>query len=108
MSDDMAPLASVVSAATPAGVSLECVRLVCVLNETGLHARPAARLSQEAQKFLADISISMNGKTVDAKSILDILTLGAGHGVNLELRATGADAQVALDQLADLFKNRFQ
>ena len=85
-----------------------CVRLVCVQNESGLHARPAARLSQEAQKFQANISIVMNGRTVDAKSILDILTLAAGHGANLELTATGDDACEALEQLALLFKNRFQ
>ena len=88
--------------------STECIRLVCVQNETGLHARPAARLSQAAQSFEADISIAMNGRTVDAKSILDILTLAAGHGANLELKATGADASEALEHLASLFKNRFQ
>lgn len=86
----------------------ECVRIVCVLNEQGLHARPAARLAQTAQNFGAEIAISMGSQTVDAKSILDILTLAAGHGANLELRAKGADARQALDALADMFKHRFQ
>lgn len=108
MPDDTAHLASVGFAPASEDAPRECVRLVCVLNESGLHARPAARLSHEAQKFQADISISTSGRTVDAKSILDILTLAAGHGANLELRATGVDAQAALEQLADLFKNRFQ
>ncbi|MFP5222299.1 MAG: HPr family phosphocarrier protein [Acidobacteriota bacterium] len=84
------------------------VRLVCVMNEQGLHARPAAKLAQTAQLFESDISIAMGTQTVDAKSILDILTLAAGNGANLELRALGCDAQDALDALADLFKNRFQ
>jgi phosphocarrier protein len=84
------------------------VRLVCVLNEKGLHARPAAKLAQAAQRFDSVITIVMNGQEVDAKSILDILTLAAGHGANLELRAQGDDAGQALDALADLFKNRFQ
>jgi phosphocarrier protein len=86
----------------------EHVRLLCVLNEQGLHARPAARLAQEAQKFQADISITLNGQKVDAKSILDVLTLAAGHGSNLEIRARGEDAAQAVDALADLFKNRFR
>ena len=88
----------------------ECggVRLVCVLNEQGLHARPAAKLAQTAQRFQADITIVMGAQEVDAKSILDILTLAAGHGANLELRAKGCDADLALDELAVLFKNRFQ
>lgn len=85
-----------------------CVRLVCVMNEQGLHARPAAKLAQTALRFTSDVSITMGTQTVDAKSILDILTLAAGNGANLELRAQGCDAQEALDALADLFKNRFQ
>ena len=86
----------------------ESVRIVCVLNEQGLHARPAARLAQAAQRFDASITIAMGGQSVDAKSILDILTLAAGHGANLELRAKGCDAGTALETLADLFKKRFQ
>lgn len=85
-----------------------CVRLVCVMNEQGLHARPAAKLAQTALRFTSDVSITMGTQTVDAKSILDILTLAAGNGANLELRAQGDDAREALDALADLFKNRFQ
>ncbi|MFZ5426096.1 MAG: HPr family phosphocarrier protein [Thermodesulfobacteriota bacterium] len=86
----------------------EAIRLVCVMNEQGLHARPAAKLAQAAQQFEAAISISMGPQVVDAKSILDILTLAAGHGANLELRARGSDACDALEALADMFKNRFQ
>ena len=75
---------------------------------TRLHARPAAKLAQTAQQFDSAITISMGSQQVDAKSILDILTLAARHGANLELRATGGDASQALDALADMFKNRFQ
>lgn len=77
------------------------------MSEQGLHARPAAKLAQTAQNFEASITIAMGAQTVDAKSILEILTLAAGHGVNLELRAEGSDADQALDALAALFKNRF-
>lgn len=81
---------------------------VRVLNEQGLHARPAARLAQEAQKFPCDISLAHGGEAVDAKSILDILTLAAGHGSELELRATGPGAEDALSHLGALIRNRFR
>jgi phosphocarrier protein HPr len=81
--------------------------VVFVLNEQGLHARPAARLAQEAQKYEADIKIVCNGNYVDAKSILDVLTLAAGNGTSLELTAVGPDASEALESLGRLFKNRF-
>lgn len=81
---------------------------VRVLNEQGLHARPAARLAQEAQKFACDISLALGEVVVDAKSILDILTLAAGHGCELELRACGPDARDALVQLGTLIRNRFR
>lgn len=95
-------------AETNPGAPDEQVRLVCVMNEQGLHARPAAKLAQAAQRFEASITISMGTQQVDAKSILDILTLAAGHGSNLELRARGGDAGPAVEMLADMFKNRFQ
>ncbi len=84
------------------------LRHVCVLDESGLHARPAARLAQEAQKFGADIRLVAGGQEVDAKSILDILTLAVGAGTRVALRATGEDAAAALDHLENLFRNKFQ
>ncbi|WP_428565928.1 MAG: HPr family phosphocarrier protein [Solidesulfovibrio sp. DCME] len=81
---------------------------VRVLNDQGLHARPAARLAQEAQKFGCDISLALGGEVVDAKSILDILTLAAGQGSELELRASGPEARDALTHLGSLIRNRFR
>ncbi|MBF0481155.1 MAG: HPr family phosphocarrier protein [Desulfovibrionaceae bacterium] len=92
----------------PGGAIAPLRRVVFVLNEQGLHARPAAKLAQEAQKYASEIKIVCNGATVDAKSILDVLTLAAGNGTSLELAAAGPDAAEALDSLARLFKQRFQ
>lgn len=83
-------------------------RRVCVANELGLHARPAARLAREAQKFVSKITLSCQEHEVDAKSILDILTLAVGPGCNVEIRAQGNDAQGALEHLEKLFLNRFE
>jgi phosphocarrier protein len=85
----------------------EVRREVKVSNQLGLHARPAAKLAQEAQQFNADIQLVQDDAEVDAKSILDILTLAAPFGASLEIQARGDDAQPAVDHLEQLFRNRF-
>ncbi len=86
-------------------------RDVVVANQLGLHARPAAKLAQEAQKFTSAVHILCEGQNgsepVDAKSILDILTLAAAHGSRLTLKAMGLDAADALNHLEGLFLSRF-
>jgi phosphocarrier protein len=80
---------------------------VRVANELGLHARPAARLAQEAQRFACAIYLEADGQEVDAKSILDILTLAAPQGGRMTIRAEGDDAAEALARLTRLFESRF-
>ena len=82
-------------------------RQVCVVNELGLHARPAAKLAQEAQRFDCDILLKTGEQEVDAKSILDILTLAAGNGCGIEIKARGDDADQALEHLSALFRSKF-
>lgn len=79
---------------------------VLVRNELGLHARPAGKLAQEAQKFAAEIFLAVGEQQVDAKSILDILTLAAGRGSELQILARGKDAQQAVEHLAAIVKQR--
>ena len=83
-------------------------RKVFVANELGLHARPAARLAREAQKYSSRITLLAQEQEVDAKSILDLLTLALGPGCAAELKAQGEDAQAALEQIEKLFLNRFE
>jgi phosphocarrier protein len=78
-----------------------------VLNDMGLHARPAGRLAQEARKFASDVYIVSGEQRVNAKSILDILTLAASRGCALHLEAAGPDADEALARLEELFQDRF-
>ncbi len=77
-------------------------------NEFGLHARPAAILAKEAQKFTSDIRLLSDGREVDAKSILDILTLAATNGSDLIVRASGKDAPEALRRIRELITGRFE
>jgi phosphocarrier protein HPr len=89
----------------PAGE--QCVRQVLVTNQLGLHARPASQIAREAQAFAAHIIIAGQGQSVDAKSILDILTLSAAMGSTLEIRASGSDAAQAVTRLTELFTAKF-
>lgn len=84
------------------------IREVVVANQHGLHARPAGKLAQLAQTFAADVVIALDEQEVDAKSILDVLTLAAGQGAILQLRASGSDAAEALDRLEALISGRFE
>lgn len=89
---------------TPEGVQVA----VDVLNEQGLHARPAARLAQEAQRFASRVSLVVDEAEVDAKSILDILSLAAAKGTRIVVRGAGDDARDAVEHIAVLFNNRFK
>lgn len=77
--------------------------VVVVRDELGLHARPAARLTEAAQRFSSRITLSLDDMTADAKSILDILSLAAGRGTSLTLRCEGPDAHEAGRELEHFF-----
>lgn len=86
--------------------SMEACRVEKVLfinGKLGLHARPAARIAQTAQQYESRITLNYENMTVDAKSILDILTLAAGCGASIVLRCEGMDADSAAADLATLF-----
>lgn len=83
---------------TPRGLALR----VGLHLRNGLHARPAARIAQEARRFAADILLRSATGEVDAKSMLDILSLAPAPGAELTLLANGADAREALEALARL------
>lgn len=80
---------------------------VVIMNEFGMHARPAALVAQTAQKFTAEITLIAADRQVDAKSILDILSLAAVKGTTLTVRGKGADAQDGIKSIADLVRGQF-
>ena len=82
-------------------------KVVTVINPMGIHMRPADMLSRAAGRFQSEIAIVKDGQAIDCKSIMSILTLGARQGTQLNLRATGADAQQAIDALCELFEHGF-
>lgn len=78
-------------------------RTVTVASSVGLHARPASLFAQAAAKAGVAVTItSPSGKSVNAASILGVLSLGVGHGEQVTLAAEGDGAETALDSLVEL------
>jgi phosphotransferase system HPr (HPr) family protein len=75
---------------------------VVVQLQTGLHARPAARFVQEANKFSAEIYILKENKKVNAKSIMGVMSLAVSRNTEITIQAEGSDAEKAVEVLADL------
>jgi len=73
---------------------------VTVKLKSGLQARPAAQFVQEANRFSSDIFIEKDGKKVNAKSIMGLMSLAAGSGASIKLIAEGPDEEEALAKLA--------
>jgi catabolite repression HPr-like protein len=69
--------------------------------KTGLQARPAALFVQEANRFSADIFLERNGKKVNAKSIMGLMSLALGSGVEVNIIADGDDEEKAISALSD-------
>lgn len=69
--------------------------------KTGLQARPAALFVQEATRFSSEIFIEKDGKKVNAKSIMGLMSLAIHSGAEIKLVAEGSDEQEALDALAE-------
>ncbi len=82
-------------------------RVVTVLNPQGIHMRPADQLSRTAGQFESHIEIEKDGQSIDCKSIMSLLTLGAGQGTRLHIRASGVDAEQAVEVLSELFDRGF-
>lgn len=80
---------------------------VKVLNRLGLHARPAAKLTQKANEFLSEVKIVKGDREVNGKSIMGVMLLAASNGTELKIKADGTDEDQCLEELKELFDNRF-
>jgi phosphocarrier protein len=82
-------------------------RVVKIANKLGIHARPAAEIVKAAGKFKSSITIVRDDLEVNAKSIMGVMMLAAEFGATVILRATGEDAEAALDALAAVIAAKF-
>ncbi|MDR1400776.1 MAG: HPr family phosphocarrier protein [Endomicrobium sp.] len=77
---------------------------IIISNKMGLHARPAAMLVQITAKYNSTVKILKDGFEVDAKSIMGVMALAAGHRSTLKFIADGPDENEVLTAIKDLFK----
>jgi len=81
------------------------MRRVVVRHRGGVHARPSLAIVNLARRFKARLRIRRGPETVDAGDILQVMSLGAPEGTELEITAEGPDAEAAVEALATLVEN---
>lgn len=80
---------------------------VTILNKAGLHARPSSMLVKLISQCDAEVFIGLENSMVNAKSIMGVMTLGAGVGTELILTAEGEDEEEIVEKIKTLFANKF-
>lgn len=79
-----------------------------ILNEEGLHARPAGVFAKVAAGFQSKIEVVFNGRVINAKSSMSLMTLGLAKDSEFQVRADGPDAEVALSKISEVIDQKFQ
>ena len=79
-----------------------------VQNRAGIHARPSSLIVQTANKFQSNITFERENITVNAKSIMGVMTMAAGYQTELTVSADGADEAEAIAALEQLFAAKFE
>ncbi len=88
-------------------MSMSCEATLTIQNELGLHARAATVFVQMASEYQADVFITKDGREVNGKSIMGVLTLVASKGTQIHLRAEGSDAEEMIGALSRLVHEKF-
>lgn len=78
-----------------------------VINDKGLHTRPSTELVKCATMFKSQVKLVYQNSVVNAKSLLGILTLAAARGSKICVEACGEDAELAVQQILELARNKF-
>jgi phosphocarrier protein HPr len=79
-----------------------------IINELGIHARPAGLLANTASRFACDIKLAKEGMEVNGKSIMGIMTLAAGRNTVITVTASGPDEKEAVAAIEDIFARKFE
>ena len=88
-------------------MNIQASRNVLIINKLGLHARAATKLAQLSQKFTAKVTIELDENRADANSIMGLMLLAGAQGKTVKVIASGEDAELALEEICQLFSNRF-
>lgn len=76
-------------------------KTVTIVNETGLHARPAAALVQFVKNIPGDVELVKEGKVANAKSIFNVMSLGISRGMEITVRVNGENAEEHVDKIVE-------
>lgn len=82
-------------------------RELTILNQYGIHARPAALFVKAASRYDSDIYVEKDGNRVSGKSIMGLMTLEASKGSKIKVTAEGVDAEEAIQELQALIESKF-
>jgi phosphocarrier protein len=80
-------------------------KVYTIIDEAGIHARPATILVNTVSKFASDTNIEYNGKSVNMKSIMGVMSLGVAKGAEVKVTATGSDEAELLSALTEAMKS---
>lgn len=80
---------------------------ISISNKLGLHARPSAKLTKLASSFPCEVTMARGDRRVNAKSIMGVMMLAAGCGVEVEIETDGPQEREAMDALVALIHDKF-
>jgi phosphocarrier protein len=84
-----------------------CCARAKIVNKKGLHARASAKIVEAAARFQSVITVAKDGQSVDARSIMGLMMLAASLGSEIEIDASGPDAEAALTAILALVDAKF-
>ena len=82
-------------------------KTVTLINKLGIHVRPASLISKKASKYKSNFMIRKDDMEINGKSVMGIMMLGAGLGTELELYFDGVDEQEMMEEIVELFADKF-
>lgn len=82
-------------------------RILTIVNEKGLHARASAKLAELVEEFDADATVSKDGISVTADSIMGLLMLTAARGTQIEVETSGNQAEALANAIEALVADKF-
>ena len=88
-------------------MALECSKTLRVVNDQGLHARPCHSIVSASLGYQSEVRIRCGGREVNGKSILELMTLSAVLGTELDVQVRGQDAEELMAKLEQLFAGGF-
>lgn len=75
-----------------------------ITDDTGVHARPATLLVNKAGQYQSEVEMQYNGKTVNLKSIMGVMSLGVPKGAEIKITTEGNDEEQALEGVAEVIR----